>query len=133
MGIQVAQDGKYKTILDLFKIPSFNVEQAIKIFPILKKQNNNILQLLYIEAKYASYLTRQYADINLFQSEEIQLIPKNIDYFKIPSISLEIQEKLSYHKPATIGVARRISGITPASITAIIIYLKTKYSDESSK
>ncbi|AAU03562.1 tRNA uridine-5-carboxymethylaminomethyl(34) synthesis enzyme MnmG [Rickettsia typhi] len=133
IGIQVAQDGKYKTVLDLFKIPTFNVEQAIKIFPILRKQNNNILQLLYIEAKYASYLTRQYADINLFQSEEIQLIPKNIDYFKIPSISLEIQEKLSYHKPTTIGVARRISGITPAAIMAIIIYLKTKYSDGSSK
>ncbi|KIJ88842.1 tRNA uridine-5-carboxymethylaminomethyl(34) synthesis enzyme MnmG [Rickettsia asembonensis] len=133
MGIQVAQDGTYKTVLDLFKIPSFNVEQAIKIFPMLKEtQNNNILQLLYIEAKYASYLTRQHADINLFQSEEAQLIPKNIDYFKIPSISLEIQEKLSSHKPTTIGVARRISGITPAAITAIIIYLKTKYSDGSS-
>ncbi|MCC8406274.1 MAG: tRNA uridine-5-carboxymethylaminomethyl(34) synthesis enzyme MnmG [Rickettsia endosymbiont of Sceptobius lativentris] len=133
MDIKVAQDGTYKTVLDLFKIPSFNVEQAIKIFPMLKEtQNNNILQLLYIEAKYASYLTRQHADINLFQSEEAQLIPKNIDYFKIPSISLEIQEKLSSHKPTTIGVARRISGITPAAITAIIIYLKTKYSDGSS-
>ncbi|GAA5252008.1 tRNA uridine-5-carboxymethylaminomethyl(34) synthesis enzyme MnmG [Candidatus Rickettsia kedanie] len=133
MDIQVAQDGTYKTVLDLFKIPSFNVEQAIKIFPMLKEtQNNNILQLLYIEAKYASYLTRQHADINLFQSEEAQLIPKNIDYFKIPSISLEIQEKLSYHKPTTIGLARRIPGITPAAITAIIIYLKTKYSDGSS-
>ncbi|MCC8468179.1 MAG: FAD-dependent oxidoreductase, partial [Rickettsia endosymbiont of Eriopis connexa] len=133
MGIQVAQDGTYKTVLDLFKIPSFNVEQAIKIFPMLEEtQNNNILQLLYIEAKYASYLTRQHADINLFQSEEVQLIPKNIDYFKIPSISLEIQEKLSSHKPTTIGVARRIPGVTPAAITAIIIYLKTKYSDGSS-
>jgi len=133
MGIQVAQDGTYKTVLDLFKIPNFNVEQAIKIFPMLKEaQNNNILQLLYIESKYASYLTRQHADINLFQNEEAQLMPKNIDYFKIPSISLEIQEKLSSHKPATIGVARRIPGITPAAITAIIIYLKTKYSDGSS-
>ncbi|WP_341787301.1 tRNA uridine-5-carboxymethylaminomethyl(34) synthesis enzyme MnmG [Rickettsia endosymbiont of Cantharis rufa] len=133
MGIQVAQDGTYKTALDLFKIPNFNVEEAIKIFPILKEvQNNNILQLLYIESKYASYLTRQHADINLFQSEEAQLMPKNIDYFKIPSISLEIQEKLSFHKPATIGVARRIPGITPAAITAIIIYLKTRYSDGSS-
>jgi len=133
MGIQVAQDGTYKTVLDLFKIPNFDVEQAIKIFPVLKEtQNNNILQLLYIEAKYSSYLTRQNADINLFQSEEVQLIPKNIDYSRIPSISLEIQEKLSYHKPTTIGAARRVSGITPAAITAIIIYLKTKYNDRSS-
>ncbi|ABE05433.1 tRNA uridine(34) 5-carboxymethylaminomethyl synthesis enzyme MnmG [Rickettsia bellii] len=132
MGIQVAQDGTYKTVLDLFKIPNFDVEQAIKIFPVLKNVDNNILQLLYIEAKYASYLVRQYADINLFQSEEAQLIPKNIDYFKIPSISLEIQEKLSYNKPITIVAARRIPGVTPAAITAIIIYLKTKYNDRRS-
>ncbi|WP_395476828.1 tRNA uridine-5-carboxymethylaminomethyl(34) synthesis enzyme MnmG [Rickettsia endosymbiont of Pantilius tunicatus] len=132
IGIQVAQDGAHKTVLDLFKIPNFDVEQAIKVFPVLKDIDNNILQLLYIEAKYASYLARQYADINLFQSEEAHLIPKNIDYFKIPSISLEIQEKLSYHKPITIVAARRISGVTPAAITAIIIYLKTKYNDRSS-
>ncbi|MCC8370997.1 MAG: tRNA uridine-5-carboxymethylaminomethyl(34) synthesis enzyme MnmG [Rickettsia endosymbiont of Stiretrus anchorago] len=132
MGIQVAQDGTHKTVLDLFKIPNFDVEQAIKIFPVLKNIDNNILQLLYIEAKYASYLVRQYADINLFQSEEAQLIPKNIDYFKIPSISLEIQEKLSYNKPITIVAARRIPGVTPAAITAIIIYLKTKYNDRCS-
>ncbi|WP_419235130.1 tRNA uridine-5-carboxymethylaminomethyl(34) synthesis enzyme MnmG [Rickettsia endosymbiont of Nabis limbatus] len=132
IGIQVAQDGAHKTVLDLFKIPNFDVEQAIKVFPVLKDIDNNILQLLYIEAKYASYLARQYADINLFQSEEAHLVPKNIDYFKIPSISLEIQEKLSYHKPITIVAARRISGVTPAAITAIIIYLKTKYNDRSS-
>lgn len=131
IGIQVAQDGTHKTVLDLFKIPNFDVEQAIKIFPVLKDIDNDILQLFYIEAKYASYLVRQYADINLFQSEEAQLIPKNIDYFKIPSISLEIQEKLSYYKPITIGSARRISGITPAAIIAIIIYLKNKYNDKS--
>ncbi|MCC8377068.1 MAG: tRNA uridine-5-carboxymethylaminomethyl(34) synthesis enzyme MnmG [Rickettsia endosymbiont of Graphium doson] len=132
MGIQVAQDGTYKTVLDLFKIPNFDVEQAIKIFPVLKDIDNNILQLLYIEAKYASYLVRQHADINLFQSEEAYPIPKNIDYFTIPSISLEIQEKLSYHNPITIAAARQISGVTPAAITAIIIYLKTKYNDRSS-
>ncbi|HJD62977.1 MAG TPA: tRNA uridine-5-carboxymethylaminomethyl(34) synthesis enzyme MnmG [Rickettsia endosymbiont of Degeeriella rufa] len=132
MGIQVAQDGTHKTVLDLFKIPNFDVEQAIKIFPALKDIDNNILQLLYIEAKYASYLARQHADINLFQSEEAYPIPKNIDYFTIPSISLEIQEKLSYHNPITIAAARQISGVTPAAITAIIIYLKTKYNDRSS-
>ncbi|ABV73006.1 glucose-inhibited division protein A [Rickettsia canadensis str. McKiel] len=131
IGVQVAQDGTYKTVLDLFKIPNFTIEQAIKIFPKLQEINSNILQLLYIEAKYASYLAKQQADINLFQNEEIQLIPKNIDYFKIPSISLEIREKLSYYKPTTIGIARRIPGITPAAITAIIIYLKTKYNDGS--
>ncbi len=85
IGVQVAQDMWYKTVLDLFKIPNFNVEQAIKIFLVLIEVDN-ILQLLYTEAKYASYLTRQYADINLFQSEETQLIPQDIDYFKIPSI-----------------------------------------------
>ncbi|MGX6960119.1 MAG: tRNA uridine-5-carboxymethylaminomethyl(34) synthesis enzyme MnmG [Rickettsia endosymbiont of Pentastiridius leporinus] len=132
IGVQVAQDGTYKTALDLFKIPKFNIEEVIKIFPVLKEVNKNILQLLYIEAKYSSYLARQFADINLFQAEEAELIPKNIDYLKIPSISLEIQEKLSHHKPLNIGAARRIPGVTPTAITAIIVYLKTKYNDRHS-
>ncbi|HJD55624.1 MAG TPA: tRNA uridine-5-carboxymethylaminomethyl(34) synthesis enzyme MnmG [Rickettsia endosymbiont of Pyrocoelia pectoralis] len=132
MGVQIAQDGTYKTALDLFKIPNFNIEEVIKIFPVLKESNKNILQLLYIEAKYSAYLARQFADINLFHAEEVELIPKNIDYLKIPSISLEIQEKLSYHRPVNIGAARRIPGITPAAITAIIVYLKTKYNDRDS-
>ncbi|XVN41087.1 MAG: tRNA uridine-5-carboxymethylaminomethyl(34) synthesis enzyme MnmG [Rickettsia endosymbiont of Argas persicus] len=132
MGVQVAQDGTYKTVLDLFKMPGFSVEQVTKIFPVLEGENKNILQLLYIESKYSSYLNRQYADINLFHAEESLLIPKNIDYFKIPSISLEIQEKLSYYKPINIGAARRIAGVTPAAITAIIVYLRTKHNDENS-
>ncbi|MFY9589290.1 tRNA uridine-5-carboxymethylaminomethyl(34) synthesis enzyme MnmG [Rickettsia endosymbiont of Halotydeus destructor] len=129
IGILVAQDGTYKSALDLLAIPNFTIDQVIKIFPQLAKINNNIIQLLYIDSKYSSYLIKQQADIQLFKQEESLLIPQSINYSKISSLSIEVCEKLSYFKPATIGAARRISGITPAAVTAIIIYLKTKYRD----
>ncbi len=72
-------------------------------------------------------MIRQNADIQLFKEEELELLDENIDYFKIPSLSTEVREKLHYHKPATIGAARRISGVTPAALIAIIIYIKTRY------
>ncbi|MCC8369553.1 MAG: tRNA uridine-5-carboxymethylaminomethyl(34) synthesis enzyme MnmG [Rickettsia endosymbiont of Oxypoda opaca] len=128
-GILVAQDGTYKSVLDLLAMPNFTIDQAVKIFPQLAEINNNILQFLYIESKYSSYLVRQQADIRLFKEEETLLIPQNIDYSRISGLSVEVCEKLTYHKPLTVGIARRISGITPAAITAIIIYLKTKYRD----
>lgn len=128
-GILVAQDGTYKSVLDLLAMPNFTIDQVVKIFPQLAEINNNILQFLYIESKYSSYLIRQQADIQLFKQEETLLIPQNVDYSLISGLSVEICEKLTYHKPLTIGIARKISGITPAAITAIIIYLKTKYRD----
>ncbi|WP_341789982.1 tRNA uridine-5-carboxymethylaminomethyl(34) synthesis enzyme MnmG [Rickettsia endosymbiont of Polydrusus tereticollis] len=128
-GILVAQDGTYKSVLDLLAMPNFTIDQAVKIFPQLASITDNILQFLYIESKYSSYLVRQQADIRLFKEEETLLIPQNIDYSRISGLSVEVCEKLTYHKPLTVGIARRISGITPAAITAIIIYLKTKYRD----
>nr|WP_253308160.1 tRNA uridine-5-carboxymethylaminomethyl(34) synthesis enzyme MnmG [Rickettsia endosymbiont of Ceutorhynchus assimilis] len=128
-GILVAQDGTYKSVLDLLAMPNFTIDQVVKIFPQLASINDNILQFLYIESKYSSYLVRQRADIRLFKEEETLLIPQNIDYSRISGLSVEVCEKLTYHKPLTIGIARRISGVTPAAITAIIIYLKTKYRD----
>ncbi len=126
LGITVAQDGSYKTAFDLLGLPNFGIDKTIKIFPELASLNSKILAHLYIESKYSSYLIRQNADIQLFKKEELELIDDDIDYSKIANLSIEVREKLQYYKPASVGAARRISGITPVAITAIIIYIKTK-------
>jgi tRNA uridine 5-carboxymethylaminomethyl modification enzyme len=97
------------------------------LFSELKTFGNDILEILSIESKYSSYLIRQKSDINLFKLEEQMQIPKNINFNLVPGLSIEIKEKLSYHSPSTIGLAQRISGITPASLIALMIYIKTKY------
>ncbi|WP_341755340.1 tRNA uridine-5-carboxymethylaminomethyl(34) synthesis enzyme MnmG [Candidatus Tisiphia endosymbiont of Ptychoptera albimana] len=127
LGVSIAQDGSYKTAFDLLGLPNFGVNKTIEIFPELISLNKKILHYLCIESRYSSYLIRQNADIQLFKEEELELLDENIDYFKIPSLSTEVREKLQYHKPATIGAARRISGVTPAALIAIIIYIKTRY------
>jgi tRNA uridine 5-carboxymethylaminomethyl modification enzyme len=127
IGMSISQDGSHKTAFELLGLPNFGINKTIEIFPELASLDSKILQYLCIESKYFSYLIRQNADIKLFKEEESELIDEDMDYFKIPSLSIEAREKLRYHKPATIGAARRISGVTPAALTAIIIYIKTKY------
>lgn len=127
LGVSISQDGSHKTAFDLLGLPNFGVDKTIEIFPELVSLNRKLLHYLYIESRYSSYLIRQNADIQLFKEEELELLDDDIDYFKIPSLSTEVREKLHHHKPDTIGAARRISGITPAALIAIIIYMKTRH------
>ncbi|MDR0329359.1 MAG: tRNA uridine-5-carboxymethylaminomethyl(34) synthesis enzyme MnmG [Rickettsia sp.] len=127
LGVSISQDGSHKTAFDLLGLPNFGIDKTIEIFPELVSLNRKILHYLCIESRYSSYLTRQNADIQLFKEEELELLDDDIDYFKIPSLSTEVREKLHHHKPATIGAARRISGVTPAALIAIIIYMKTRH------
>ena len=126
LGINIAQDGSYKTAFDLLGLSDFGVDRTIEIFPELALSDKKTLHYLSIESKYSSYLTRQQADIKLFKEEELMPIHESIDYSKIPSLSKEVVEKLNYRKPKTIGSAKKIPGMTPAALTAIIVYIKTK-------
>jgi tRNA uridine 5-carboxymethylaminomethyl modification enzyme len=126
LGINVSQDGSKKTAYQLLGLPNFGIEKTVEIFPYINNIDSKILNYLQIESKYSVYLKRQKQDIKLFNEEEGYAIPSEIDYKTIKSLSLEIQEKLSYHRPSTIGAARRIAGITPAAITAIVVHIKTK-------
>lgn len=125
-GINVTQDGSRKTLFNLLGMADLSLEKISTVFPKVTKIDKKILEYIAIESKYSSYLNKQQADIELFKKEEGEIIPKNINYALIKSLSLEVREKLSYHRPSTVGAARRIPGITPTAITAIIIHLKTK-------
>ena len=127
-GVAVSQDGSRKSAYQLIGLPNFGIAKTKEIFVDLIKLDQPSLKYLQIESKYSSYLKRQNLDIKLFNEEESYTIPEDVDYSFIHSLSSEIKEKLSFNRPATIGAARRISGVTPAALTAIIIYLKTKYS-----
>lgn len=127
LGVAIGQNGTYKTAFHLLGLPGFGIGKILALFPELSSLATNILEHCYIESKYFSYLVRQQADIELFKTEELAVIAENINYFDISGLSSEVKEKLAWHKPANIGAARRIPGITPVALTAIIIYLKTKH------
>jgi tRNA uridine 5-carboxymethylaminomethyl modification enzyme len=127
MGVEVSQDGSKKTAYQMLGLPNLGIEKTKQIFTDISIIPKNILNYLYIESKYSSYLKRQDTDIKLFKAEEECKLPEDIDYSNIKSLSLEMREKLSFHKPATIGAARRIPGVTNAALTAVLIFLKTNY------
>ncbi|BBM88189.1 tRNA uridine-5-carboxymethylaminomethyl(34) synthesis enzyme MnmG [Candidatus Uabimicrobium amorphum] len=82
-----------------------------------------VLQQVEIEVKYEGYIERQEIQINKFQKMENTHLPTNTDYFAISALSREAQEKLTKHTPSSIGQASRISGVTPADISVLLIYI----------
>ena len=79
-----------------------------------------------IQIKYAGYLARQEKQVAEFKREEARRIPEGIDYRAITGLRLEAQEKLSAIRPVSIGQAGRISGVSPADIAVLLIYLEQK-------
>ena len=79
-----------------------------------------------IQLKYAGYLARQEKQVAEFQKEESRLLPEGLDYQDIPGLRLEAREKLQAIRPVSIGQAGRISGVSPADIAVLLIYLEQR-------
>ena len=83
-----------------------------------------IAEQLEIDARYAGYLERQERDIAAFRRDEALLLPADLDYAAVGSLSREIRDKLAAARPATLGAAARISGVTPAALVALLKHVK---------
>ncbi len=90
-----------------------------------------VAEQLEIQAKYQGYIDRQTQEIAKQQRHEQTLLPKNIDYSQVPSLSNEVQQKLAEVKPLTIGQASRIPGVTPSAISLLLVYLKRSLKKEA--
>jgi tRNA uridine 5-carboxymethylaminomethyl modification enzyme len=77
-----------------------------------------------ISAKYAGYVARQKEEIERQRAQEDLLLPLDFDYMALPSLSMEVRQKLSLARPATLGQAARVAGVTPAAISVLMVYLK---------
>ena len=122
--INIKLDGKKRSVMDLLAYKNINFSKLESVWPKLKDIDLDVKEQIEIESIYSSYLKRQRADIEDFKKEEGLLIPKNINFKLVGSLSNEIVEKLSATKPPTLGAASRISGVTPAAIIAIMRFLK---------
>ena len=123
-GLNLTMDGVRKSIYDLMSYPKVDLILLGEIMPEFNDINQQIIEQVLVEAKYSYYLSKQEADIKLFRRDENLLISRELDFSLIGSLSIEVTEKLNKIKPANIGEASRIPGVTPAAITAILIYLK---------
>lgn len=123
-GIKNKKDGVRRTAFNLMSYDDVSRETLLSIWPEFKKYPVAVYEAVETEAKYAGYIKRQLADIEVFKKDEKLKIREDIDYAKIGGLSNEMVIKLSRVRPSTIGEASRISGVTPAAIMAILGYLK---------
>ncbi len=83
-----------------------------------------VAQQLEIQAKYQGYIEKQQGEIEQQEHFESLELPAGLDYRDVRGLSIEAQQKLNQHKPQTVGQASRISGITPAAISLLLVHLK---------
>lgn len=125
-GIAVNHDSSKRTAYHLMSYNDVSRESILKLFPEINKFDSKIYEQVEIESRYAGYIKRQLADIEVFKKDENLRLRDDIDYHQIGGLSREMVDRLSKIRPATIGEASRITGVTPAAITAILGYLKSK-------
>lgn len=125
-GIQLKQDGVRRNAMEILSLPNVGIDQVQELWPEFQSLRKDVAEQLEIEARYAGYLARQEAEILQFKKEEKLRIPEDIDYAAIKSLSNEVREKLERIRPATIGGASRIPGLTPAAITAVLVHIRKK-------
>src|SRR3546814_5381189 len=85
-----------------------------------------ITEQIEIQAKYAGYVTRQREEVEKQAAQEGQLIPADIDYDALSSLSMEVRQRLKASRPETVGQASRVSGVTPAAISLLLIHIKRR-------
>jgi tRNA uridine 5-carboxymethylaminomethyl modification enzyme len=83
-----------------------------------------VIEQIEIAAKYSGYIDRQKGEVDRAASLEHLKLPIDLDYMQVPALSIEVRQKLNKHRPETLGLASRISGVTPAAISLLLVHLK---------
>ena len=122
--IHINKDGRRRTIHDLLGLAHVDYDQLATIWTELKTFTPEIREQIEIDGLYAAYLNRQEEDVKSFKRDENLKIPTHIDYDSIPGLSIEMRQRLSVSRPATLGAASRTQGVTPAAIMALLQYVK---------
>ena len=110
-------------LADLIRRPGLGYECLTSVDPSRPDLSKEIFERAEIEIKYAGYIKRQMIQAQQFRKLESKPLPSDIDYHKIEGLRLEARQKLSQIRPENIGRASRISGVSPADITVLLIYL----------
>jgi len=125
-GISINQDGVVRSALDLLAYPDLDWTRLVGLWPGLGTIPDSVAEQLTVDARYEGYLSRQRQDIAAYRRDEALELPSDLDYGAVGSLSAEIQQKLSAHRPATLGQAARISGVTPAALVALLKYVRRR-------
>ena len=123
-GIEVNLDGTRRSAWEMLSYPGIKMAHLASIWPELATIEPDITAQLEIQGLYATYLTRQSSDIEAFRRDEGLTIPASMVFDGIPGLSAEVVDKLNQARPATLGAAARISGMTPAALMVLLAEIK---------
>ena len=124
-GLTIRQDGIRRSALDLLSLPENGFAALTRIWPQLAGLSPEIIEQLEIDAQYAGYMDRQQADVLAFRRDESRALPADLNYDAVIGLSNEVRQKLEAIRPATLGQAARIEGVTSAAITLVLAHVKS--------
>ena len=123
-GLKISLDGVKRNLVEIAGIPGVQMKDILKLSPDLANFDKSALEMVLIDGLYKPYLKRQERDIALYNQDAEEILPNDIDYNQVGSLSNEVRAKLIAAKPYNIAEAKRLQGITPAAILALQVYVK---------
>jgi tRNA uridine 5-carboxymethylaminomethyl modification enzyme len=126
LGLAINQDGVRRNALELLAYPDISWERLTGIWPELQALSSEIAEQMEIDGRYAGYLKRQADDVVAFRRDEDLALAPDLDYDRVASLSTEVRQKLKTVRPATLGAAGRIQGMTPAALIALLRHVKRR-------
>ena len=114
------------TLAELIKRPELSYEMLKEIDANREELAEDVIEQVNINLKYDGYISRQLKQVEHFKKLEKKIIPEDIDYDKVGNLRAEALQKLKKFRPRSIGQASRISGVSPADISVLLVYLSIK-------
>ena len=112
------------TLTELIRRPELDYEKLAPIDKDRPELPYDVIEQVNINIKYDGYITRQIKQVESFKKLEKKLIPEDFDYDEVPSLRIEARQKLKSYRPISIGQAGRISGVSPADISVLLVYME---------
>ena len=115
------------SLAELMCRPQFDYKKLAEIDDERVKLPDEVIEQVEIEIKYEGYIKRQISQVKSFKKMETKMIPEDIDYDDVNSLRREARQKLKMFRPVSVGQASRISGVSPADISVLLVYLSSRY------
>lgn len=125
-GIEVKKDGQRRSAFELLSYQNIGWEGICTLWPELNIIGSDIVDQMCNDALYSGYMDRHEADIAAYRKDENLILPIDLDYAEIGSLSTEVRTKLESARPKTLGAAGRIPGVTPAAVIALLRYIQKR-------
>jgi tRNA uridine 5-carboxymethylaminomethyl modification enzyme len=119
---------------ELLRRPEMRYADVLALSPdVAPCSDESVVSQVEVETKYRGYVERQRDEVARRKNSESQPLPRDLDYAAVRGLSVEVQQKLNRHRPETIGQAARISGVTPAAISLLLVHLKRGFKPSHKK